>query len=117
MPGITINVIPFDEKKLEQSLSDCDLLVNCTSVGMKFSETEGQSPLAAWLIPKGIFVYDVIYNPQETRLIKDAQHAGARTLGGLSMLVYQGAAAFERWTEKKAPVALMLKVARHALEG
>ena len=115
--GMSVDTITFDDKKLASILAQGDLLVNCTSVGMKYSVTEGQSPLAANMLPHGIFVYDVVYNPQMTQLLKDAQQVGAKTLGGLPMLVYQGAAAFELWTRKKAPVDVMLQVARQAMKG
>lgn len=97
------------------ALSECDLLVNCTSVGMKNSASEGKSPLSIAMIPKRALVYDVVYNPIETPLIVAAKRAGARTLGGLPMLVYQGAASFELWTGKAAPIDIMMKVAKRAL--
>ena len=59
----------------------------------------------------------MVYNPIETPLLRDAKAAGARTLGGLGMLVYQGAKAFELWTGKEAPVDIMFEAARGALEG
>ena len=97
------------------ALSECDLLVNCTSVGMKDSASEGRSPIGMGLIPKRALVYDVVYNPIETPLIAAAKKAGARTLGGLPMLVYQGAASFELWTGKAAPIDIMMKAAKRAL--
>lgn len=101
----------------EEAIWEADLLVNCTPIGMKHSPTEGQSPIRAELISPKSFVYDVVYNPPKTALLEAAERAGARTLGGLPMLVYQGVAAFELWTERAAPVALMMKKAREALEG
>lgn len=97
------------------ALGECDLLVNCTSVGMKDGSGEGKSPLGIGLIPKRALVYDVVYNPLETPLLAAAKKAGARTLGGLPMLVYQGAASFEQWTGKSAPVDIMMRVAKRAL--
>jgi len=97
------------------ALGECDLLVNCTSVGMKDSSGEGKSPLGIGLIPKRALVYDVVYNPLETPLLAAAKKAGARTLGGLPMLVYQGAASFELWTGKSAPIDIMMRVAKRAL--
>ncbi len=111
-----IKAIYHDDPQLEYALSGCDLLVNCTPMGMKHSATEGQSPLKAEQIPGGALVYDVVYNPVETALLKEAAKAGARVLGGLSMLVYQGAASFELWTGKTAPVDIMMQVAGRALE-
>ena len=99
----------------EHAIADADLLINCTPIGMKHSPSEGQSPVAEELIRAGVFVYDVVYNPVKTPLLKMAERAGARALGGLSMLVYQGIAAFELWTGQDAPVALMLQKAENAL--
>jgi shikimate dehydrogenase len=97
------------------ALSKCDLLVNCTSVGMKNSASEGKSPLSMGLIPKRALIYDVVYNPVETPLIAAAKRAGARTLDGLPMLVYQGAASFELWTGRAAPIDIMMNAAKKAL--
>ena len=99
-----------------EALPPCELVVNCTPVGMRDSATDGQSPLGAELTPKGALVYDVVYNPIETPLLLDAKRAGARTLGGLAMLVYQGAMAFELWTGRAAPVDIMFEGAKGALE-
>ena len=115
-PAPEIRALLPDDPQFGEGLSGCDLLVNCTPVGMKHSASEGESPLEARLIPKRALVYDVVYNPIETPLLADAKRAGARTLGGLAMLVYQGAAAFELWTGKKAPVDIMMEVATKALE-
>jgi shikimate dehydrogenase len=98
-----------------QALMECDLLVNCTSVGMKDSEAENQLPIDIRLIPTRALVYDVVYNPVETPLLAAARQAGARTMGGLSMLVYQGAEAFELWTGKPAPVDIMMAAAKKTL--
>jgi len=97
------------------ALGECDLLVNCTSVGMKDSSAEGKSPLGMGLIPKRALVYDVVYNPMETPLLSAAKKVGARTLGGLPMLVYQGAASFELWTGQSAPIDIMMRAAERAL--
>jgi shikimate dehydrogenase len=60
-------------------------------------------------------VYDLVYNPLETPLLRAAARAGARTLGGIHMLVYQGAASFELWTGRPAPVEVMLEAAIRAM--
>jgi len=73
--------------------------------------------LSLEVIPKGILVCDVVYNPWPTPLLKLAQKAGAHILGGLPMLVYQGAASFELWTGKKAPIDIMLDKAEEAFMG
>lgn len=92
-----------------------DLLVNGTSVGMRHTAMEGVSPVPRERILPGSLVYDLIYNPGETVLLRLAREAGARTLGGLPMLVFQGAEAFELWFGRRAPVEAMFKAAREAM--
>ena len=99
------------------TFANCGLIVHCTTVGMKDSPQEGQSPLSLEVIPKNVLVYDVVYNPRLTPLLRLAQKAGADMLGGLPMLVYQGAASFKLWTGKEAPVDIMLKRATEMLTG
>lgn len=106
--------VTLDKKSVAPLLRDCNLLVNCTSLGMKGSQ-EKETPLSKDLIPPGALVYDLVYNPTETVFLKQATAAGARTLGGLPMLVYQGAASFELWTGRKAPIDIMFEAARQAL--
>ncbi|MBI4331758.1 MAG: shikimate dehydrogenase [Chloroflexi bacterium] len=112
--GQEVMSVVLQDAVLEPVLRGCDLLVNCTSLGMKGSQQD-QMPLIPGLIPKDALVYDLVYNPAETLFLREARKAGARTLGGLPMLVYQGAAAFELWTGKKAPVDIMFEAARSAL--
>jgi len=100
-----------------KTFDNCDLIVHCTTVGMKDSSQEGQSPLSLEVIPKGVLVYDVIYNPWLTPLLRLAQKAGANILGGLPMLVYQGAASFKLWTGREAPVDIMLDKAKAIMTG
>ena len=100
---------------LAQAAATADLLVNCTTLGLRHGPDENTSPIAAQHIPSRALVYDLVYNPPETPLLREAARAGAGTLGGLPMLVYQGAASFEFWTGKKAPVELMMKAAEAAL--
>ncbi len=92
-----------------------DLLVNCTSLGMAHGPDPDASPVPAELIPGTALVYDLVYNPQETPLLAAARLAGARTLGGLPMLVYQGATAFRLWTGREAPIDVMMRAASAAL--
>ncbi len=94
--------------KMEESVDYADILINTTPVGM-YPDTKN-SLVPEELLKEDIIVFDVIYNPPKTKLIKDAEEKGCKTINGLKMLVYQGAAAFEIWTGKKAPVELMEKV-------
>ena len=105
-----VDVMPWGE-----TLPKVDLIVNCTTVGMLHSAQEGESPLDTKRLNALTLVMDLIYNPQETPLLRGAKQAGCRTLNGISMLVYQGAGAFELWTGKQAPVDVMMRVAKKAL--
>ena len=115
--GAASNVaaIPADGPALREAASGSELIVNSTSVGMRHGDAEGLSPLDATLIPPGSLVYDMVYNPPDTPLMRHAEKAGARTLGGLMMLIYQGAAAFELWTGSPAPLDVMAKEGQRAL--
>ena len=112
-----VTVVPVNGGPLESVSAQADLIVNCTSLGMLHGEAEGRTPIDGRLIPPGALVYDLVYNPPETPLLREARGAGARTLGGLPMLVYQGAASFERWTGREAPVEVMFRAAERALEA
>lgn len=90
------------------------LLVNCTSVGMA-GAAEEETPVPAGLIRPEMLVFDLIYRPLETRLLHEAVDRGARVLGGLPMLIYQGAASFKIWTGQDAPVDIMFDAARKTL--
>jgi len=113
------NVTAFQWQSLSsaETFDNCDLIVHCTTIGMKHSPQEGQSPLTCEVIPEGVLVYDVVYNPWLTPLLGLAQEAGANILGGLPMLVYQGAASFKLWTGREAPVAIMFNKAKEILTG
>jgi shikimate dehydrogenase len=100
-----------------KTFNTCDLIVHCTTIGMKDSPQEGQSPVSLEVIPKGVLVYDVVYNPWPTPLLRLAQKAGANILGGLPMLVYQGAASFKLWMGREAPVDIMFNKAKEILTG
>ena len=110
-----IKVLSLNDTQFKNTVSACDLIVNCTPTGMKHSASENKSPLEAGFITDKAFVYDVVYNPLVTKLLADARKAGASTLNGLPMLVYQGAIAFELWTGREAPVDIMFKAAEKAL--
>jgi shikimate dehydrogenase len=100
--------------ELQQAIDGADLLVNTTPLGMH--PRVGISPLGNEAkLPKGIVVYDLVYNPAETKLLEQAKEAGARPVSGLGMLVRQGAIAFSIWTGEEAPISLMRQAAEQAL--
>lgn len=86
-----------------------DVLVNATSVGM---DDPDSSPVPASCLHGELAVMDAVYSPLETRLLRDADAAGATTIDGAWMLLFQGVAAFERWLDEPAPVDVMNRVLR-----
>lgn len=92
-------------KTIQQELHDSEVLINATSVGMTPNAFESLvNP--AWLKPS-LCVMDIVYNPIETKLIREAKAAGAKVIAGVDMLLHQGAASFEIWTQCKAPIDVM----------
>lgn len=110
-----MSVMGLDSESLSSVIGNIDILVNCTPIGMTGSSQQGRCPITFGSIPDNVFVYDLIYNPQETPLLRLANSSGARVLGGLPMLIYQGAEAFEIWTGKRAPVTQMFQTAYRSL--
>ncbi|MHA1820884.1 MAG: shikimate dehydrogenase [Promethearchaeota archaeon] len=105
-------------KELPRVLKDTDLLINATSVGMY--PDINKSPLdlvdgALGSLKSETFVYDIVYNPEETKLLKQAKEKGCRVLGGLEMLVRQGALAFKWWTDIDEDIGLMKEVLKREL--
>lgn len=92
-----------------------DCIVNCTSLGMEGTGTETQSPFNFERAKPGSLAVDIVYKPEETAFLKAARESGLKTLGGLPMLIYQGALAFELWTGVRAPVDVMFDAARKQL--
>jgi 3-dehydroquinate dehydratase/shikimate dehydrogenase len=84
---------------------DWDVLVNATPVGTRPAVED--TPVDAAVLRGGRTVYDLVYNPPDTRLLRDATAAGCRVIGGLEMLVAQAAAQFEWWTGRPAPTGVM----------
>ena len=107
--------VSLDPSDLAGPAAGADLIVNSTSVGMSSGERAGDCPLEPDLIPAGSLVNDIVYSPPETPLMRVARERGARVLGGLPMLIFQGAAAFELWTGRDAPVEVMLAAGERAL--
>lgn len=96
------------------SVDGVELIVNCTSAGMQPKVDESPLPDEAPL-QSGVVVYDMVYRPARTRLMKQVEAAGGRAIGGLGMLVRQGAAAFKIWTGVEPPVDVMLAAAQGEL--
>jgi shikimate dehydrogenase len=99
---------------VKATLAEADLLINATSVGMK--PNANQTPVKRQWLKPDLAVMDIVYDPIETKLAKDAKAAGAKVVSGVEMLIYQGAASFEIWTRCKAPVEVMRKAALNHLQ-
>ena len=108
--GVSIYGIGLDDPKLSNAVGTSQLIVNTASTSMDVSYPLLIDP--EWLEPQSI-VYDIVYTPPETRLLQAAAEKGCHTIGGLGMLVHQGAIAFEKWTGVNPPVETM----REALQG
>jgi shikimate dehydrogenase len=94
----------FRENQCE-ALDKADIVVNATNVGM--GETIGESMVIAGLLSSSMVVFDTIYHPIETQLLRDAKKIGAQVIDGLDMLLWQGVISFGKWTGLDAPFELM----------
>jgi shikimate dehydrogenase len=95
---------PWHESIIESELAKTRVLINATSIGLHADE----SPIPAEIIPPGLLVMDLIYNPAQTRFLREAKAAGAEaTENGLVMLLQQGTAQFELWTGQPPPIDIM----------
>ncbi|RLI23033.1 shikimate dehydrogenase, partial [Candidatus Bathyarchaeota archaeon] len=112
--GVDVRFGGLSEVEKEEELKDADLLINATSVGMK--PNENLSPVSPNLLKPDLTVFDLVYNPIETKLLKDAKKVGAKVVDGLSMLLFQGAAAFSIWTDRDPPLKVMREALKSALE-
>jgi shikimate dehydrogenase len=114
--GLAIKGIALAPQELGPALQDADLLVQTTSVGM-YPQTDA-SPMEDFsCLRPGLWVYDLVYNPRQTKLLSAARAAGCRTLDGLGMLVHQGAAAFRFWTGLEPPLEAMRRAVIEQLDS
>ncbi|MGM0501808.1 MAG: shikimate dehydrogenase [Bacillota bacterium] len=109
---LDLSVTAIKQQQLVEVMSDTDLVVDATPVGMH-PNVDVDPVVEAELLHQEMIVYDLVYNPRETVLLKAAEQVGAEGISGLGMLLYQGVIAFEIWTGKEAPVEKM----RAALES
>lgn len=103
-PNCVVNVYDIeDQEKMKEEMADSDIFVNATIVGMKPMENESVvKDISAF--HKDLVVCDVVYNPRETKLLKEAKEKGCKCIGGEGMLLWQGVAAFKLYTGKDMPV-------------
>jgi len=98
-------------ENLREAVKKAEILINTTPVGMNSDE----SLLFSEDLHESLTVLDIVYSPPETRLLREAKKAGAKTVDGISVLLHQGALNFEIWFSKKAPFEVMEKAVREAV--
>jgi len=103
-PVARIEAIAWDEMAMRAQLTDIDLIVNATPLGLNRSDPP---PIAERLLAPHHMVFDCVYGPWKTPLLRAAHEAGARGMNGLSMLLYQGALSFSIWFNRDAPIDAM----------
>jgi shikimate dehydrogenase len=103
-PVPRLQAIPLEEAAIRFQIANVDLIVNATPLGLNSGDA---SPIPARLLAPHLMVYDTIYSAERTPLVSAAIEAGARAANGLSMLLHQGALAFEIWFQREAPLDIM----------
>jgi shikimate dehydrogenase len=109
-----VDVLAWDDPALRGKVHSARLVVNTSPVGMWPKVDESPWPDAV-PFPEKACVYDLVYNPVETRFLREANARGMKTAGGLGMLVEQAAQAFRIWTGAEGPREVMMRAARIAL--
>lgn len=113
-PEARLETVRWDEATLRAQIARTDLVVNATPLGLQRSDS---SPLPRAVIAPHLMIYDLIPKKTPTPLLVDAQEAGARGANGLTMLLHQGALAFELWFDRAAPLAVMRAALQNAAES
>lgn len=106
--ALAVHEAQLHEDTLKQVLGHSQVLIHCTPIGM--SPKVGNSCVPPQLLHRGLTVMDIVYNPRETQLLKDAKAAGCPVIPGLEMFLHQAAAQFELWTNREAPTDIMRTV-------
>jgi shikimate dehydrogenase len=105
-PVARLQGIGYDEAGLRFQIANADLVVNATPLGLKRGD---DPPLPTRLLAPHLMLYDTVYGSGPTALVSSAIEAGARAANGRSMLLHQGALAFEIWFDRSAPIEVMRK--------
>lgn len=103
----------YDVESIRESAAKANIIINCTPVGMH--PKTGETLVPGELLSPEQVVFDIVYTPRETRLLKEAQSVGCKTIPGLEMFVNQAIVQFELWTGQRAPVAVMREVVEKSL--
>jgi len=111
-PVSRLQGIGLSESELRGQIPHTDLLVNATSLGLERSDP---LPIGTHLLEPHLMIYDTVYFPRRSPLLLAAEESGARAANGLSMLLHQGARAFEIWFDREAPIAAMRSALQRAI--
>jgi shikimate dehydrogenase len=103
-PAARLEAVGWDESAMRAQLADIDLIVNATPLGMNPSDPR---PVPTRLLAPHHMVFDCVYGPSKTALLRAAEQSGARGANGISMLLYQGALSFSIWFDREAPIDAM----------
>jgi len=106
-PAARLEAIAWEESAMRTQLADVDLIVNATPLGMNPSDA---TPLPGRLIAPHHMVFDCVYGPSKTALLRATEQAGARSANGILMLLHQGALSFSTWFNREPPIEAMRKV-------
>jgi shikimate dehydrogenase len=105
-PAARLQALAWEESAMRTQLADVDLIVNATPLGMNPSDPP---PIPARLLAPHHLVFDCLYGPSKTALVRAAEQTGARNANGISMLLHQGALSFSSWFDREAPIDAMRK--------
>ena len=109
------NYLPISSlARMKEGELEADILINATSLGMY--PRDGETPIPKKFLKKGMVVMDIVYEPLQTRLLREAKEKGCVTVDGLEMLIRQGMAQFEIWTGRRLKIGEIRKDLRRALE-
>mgnify|MGYP000384928783 CR=1 FL=1 len=110
--GLNVTAVSMDASEVRAAVASSDLIVNATPLGMKAQDASPLPEGSESALSKGHLVYDTVYSGGNTALLRQAQEAGAKSASGLSMLLHQGALAYEIWFGEPAPLETMRKALR-----
>jgi len=110
-------ICPLDpaSSQLQEAMGQASVVIHSTPLGMRHGPDEAATPVPAELFQHGQVAFDLVYVPERTPFLRAAEQAGARTIGGLAMLIHQGAESFRLWTGLEPPLEVMFRAARGAL--
>ena len=106
--GIDISINAYDLEELKRELSDSDIFIDTTPIGM-YPNVDDKPVASADMLHEDLLVNDIVYTPMKTSLIREAELANAEVVYGYKMLLYQGIRSFEIWLGREAPVEVMEK--------